>query len=60
MKNPFKILDYENWWKKYLGNIKDYVIPTLNQDIVKKNFTPVWMHLPKEYGEPAQQKKQHK
>ena len=24
MKDPHKVLDYDNWWKKSLGNIKDY------------------------------------
>ena len=36
MKDPHKVLDYDNWWKKSLGNIKDYVIPALSDDIVKK------------------------
>ena len=36
MKDPHKVLDYDNWWKKSLGNIKDYVIPALSDDIIKK------------------------
>ena len=36
MKDPYKVLDYDNWWKKSLGNIKDYVIPALSDDIIKK------------------------
>ena len=39
MKDPFKSLDYENWWKKSLGNIKDSVIPDLTDDIVQKLHT---------------------
>ena len=36
LKDPLKLLDYENWWKKSLGNIKDYVIPALSNDIIQK------------------------
>ena len=36
LKDPLKLLEYENWWKKSLGNIKDYVIPALSNDIIQK------------------------
>ena len=26
MKDPHQLLDYDNWWKKSLGNIKPYAI----------------------------------
>ena len=36
MKDPNKVLDYDDWWKKSVGHIKDYAIPALSDDIVKK------------------------
>ena len=36
MKDLHKVLAFDNWWKKSLSNIKDYVIPALSDDIVKK------------------------
>ena len=36
MKNPLQVLDYENWWKKELNNLKPYKIPAVNEDIINK------------------------
>ena len=36
MQDPHKLLDYETWWNKSLGNIKPYRIPALSPDIVNK------------------------
>ena len=36
LKDPLKLPDFENWWKKSLGNIKDCVIPALSNDIIQK------------------------
>ena len=36
MKDPHQLLDYDNWWKKSLGNIKPYAIPPLSPDVIQK------------------------
>ena len=36
MKDPHQLLDYDNWWKKSLGNIKPYSIPPLSADVIQK------------------------
>ena len=36
MKDPFKVLNYDSWWRKDLNNILPYVIPAVNEDITQK------------------------
>ena len=36
MVDPHKVLDYDNWWNKSLGNIKPYQIPPLSQEVLTK------------------------
>ena len=31
-----QVLDYENWRKKELNNLKPYKIPAVNEDIINK------------------------
>jgi len=36
IKDPHQLLDYDNWWKKSLGNIKPHAIPPLSPDVIQK------------------------
>ena len=36
MVDPHKVLDYDNWWNKSLGNIKAYKIPPLSAEVMTK------------------------
>ena len=36
MVDPHKVLDYDNWWNKSLGNIKPYQILPLSQEVMTK------------------------
>jgi len=34
--DPHQLLDYENWWKKELNNIRPYVVPPATVDLISK------------------------
>ena len=36
MRDPHQLLDYENWRKKDLNNIRPYVVPPATADIIAK------------------------
>ena len=36
MRNAHQLLDYDNWWKKELNNIKPYVVPAITEEIINK------------------------
>ena len=36
MRDPHQLLDYENWWKKELNNIRPYVVPPATVDLISK------------------------
>ena len=36
MRDPLKLLDYDHWWKKDLGNILPYSIPAVKEDVTSK------------------------
>ena len=36
MKDPFKVLNYDSWWRKDFHNILMHVIPAVNEDITQK------------------------
>ena len=36
MRDPYQLLDYDNWWKKELNNIRPYVVPPATVDLIAK------------------------
>ena len=36
MWDPHQLLDYDNWWKKELNNIRPYVVPPATVDLIAK------------------------